>query len=377
MGLNIDFIDYSVDPFDSDSPSPARYRTSKYSGSDPQFTIPSSPNFPDSRAGTPSRYFVYFPGIIDVSDLGGSYPATLYDEDSSVTMTRVTAAPNTNEYRIVTNTDSQLRTAIEFNSAQAGNTVSYDLYTLGSIVTANEFDNINNTSVTTDDLTVNNQGTIIVEDQKATTTNGGTFTSGAWRKRDLNTEVYDDNSHCKLTSALAYAGQTGNFTIGEVVTGATSSATGTIVFDEDAGATGTLYLIDVLGSFGASESISDPIAGAATSNGTQTDGNQMWLNSGTYAAYIKCPALQVSSHQARLYDQTGSATLCTGSNEVSGAGDTTATSSVINGSFTLSVNSVVEIQHYASATKANNGFGAANAFGLNEVYTTGKLNKLL
>lgn len=40
----------------------------------------------------------------------------------------------------------------------------------------------------------------IVADQKATNTNGGTFTSGAWRTRDLNTEVYDPDNIVSIAS---------------------------------------------------------------------------------------------------------------------------------------------------------------------------------
>lgn len=41
---------------------------------------------------------------------------------------------------------------------------------------------------------------VILEDQKSTGTSGGTFTSGADRTRDLNTEVRDSNSYCTLSS---------------------------------------------------------------------------------------------------------------------------------------------------------------------------------
>ena len=34
----------------------------------------------------------------------------------------------------------------------------------------------------------------VIEDQKTSGTNGGTFTSGDWRVRDLNTEVFDTDS---------------------------------------------------------------------------------------------------------------------------------------------------------------------------------------
>lgn len=40
---------------------------------------------------------------------------------------------------------------------------------------------------------------IILQDQKTQNTQGGTFTSGAWRTRDLNTEVVDTGSHCTLS----------------------------------------------------------------------------------------------------------------------------------------------------------------------------------
>jgi len=44
------------------------------------------------------------------------------------------------------------------------------------------------------------RGTIILEDQKSSGTDGGTFTLGAWRTRDLNTEVADSNGDCTLSS---------------------------------------------------------------------------------------------------------------------------------------------------------------------------------
>lgn len=40
----------------------------------------------------------------------------------------------------------------------------------------------------------------ILEDQKATTTGGGTATSGSWETRDLNTEVYDPESVLSISS---------------------------------------------------------------------------------------------------------------------------------------------------------------------------------
>ena len=41
---------------------------------------------------------------------------------------------------------------------------------------------------------------VILQDQKSSGTNGGTFTNGDWRTRDLNTEVADTHNICTLSS---------------------------------------------------------------------------------------------------------------------------------------------------------------------------------
>lgn len=41
---------------------------------------------------------------------------------------------------------------------------------------------------------------IVVSDQKTSGTNGGTFTSGGWRTRDINTEDYDGSSLCSIAA---------------------------------------------------------------------------------------------------------------------------------------------------------------------------------
>ena len=41
---------------------------------------------------------------------------------------------------------------------------------------------------------------ILIRDEKSSGTHGGTFTSGAWRTRDLNTEVVDTGSHASVAS---------------------------------------------------------------------------------------------------------------------------------------------------------------------------------
>lgn len=69
-------------------------------------------------------------------------------------------------------------------------------------------------------------------------------------------------------STLAYITQTGNFALGQVVTGGTSGATGRIIADADGGATGTLTLRDIVGEFINGETLTDPLGGAAIANGT-------------------------------------------------------------------------------------------------------------
>lgn len=46
----------------------------------------------------------------------------------------------------------------------------------------------------------NNSAVAVLQDQKASGTQGGTFTSGAWRTRDLNTEVSDPAGIVSLAS---------------------------------------------------------------------------------------------------------------------------------------------------------------------------------
>jgi hypothetical protein len=82
-------------------------------------------------------------------------------------------------------------------------------------------------------------------------------------------------------ASLAYDTQTGNFTVGNVLTGANSGATGRIIADDDAGATGTLTLQDVVGAFEDDEIITDGATGSATANGTQSTSDAQVLGRST------------------------------------------------------------------------------------------------
>lgn len=73
-------------------------------------------------------------------------------------------------------------------------------------------------------------------------------------------------------ATLGYDAQTTNFTVGALLTGATSGCTARIVGDSDSGATGTLTVRSIIpganGFFQDNEPLSDSSGGAATANGT-------------------------------------------------------------------------------------------------------------
>ena len=101
----------------------------------------------------------------------------------------------------------------------------------------------------------------------------GSVARGAWY---YNNYIYiagtgstgGDVSRVGPLNTLPYDGQSGNFTVGLTVTGGTSGATGKIIADVDAGATGTLTLQTISGIFVDNEAITDTSTGAAVVNRT-------------------------------------------------------------------------------------------------------------
>ena len=110
-----------------------------------------------------------------------------------------------------------------------------------------------------------------------------------------------------------------------------------------------------------------------TGGNASISANQITLDAGTYECVIVCPGFDVGRHQAKLYDTTGAADLILGSNENTAV--LTATSSLVVGRFTLSVQSVLEIQHRCNTTRNTDGFGTNNNWGV-EVYTFAELRKV-
>ena len=71
----------------------------------------------------------------------------------------------------------------------------------------------------------------------------------------------------RVSQTLAYDAQTGNFTTGLILVGATSGASAVILEDSDSGVTGTLTLGNIKGVFQDNEIITDGSTGSATANG--------------------------------------------------------------------------------------------------------------
>jgi len=71
----------------------------------------------------------------------------------------------------------------------------------------------------------------------------------------------------RITRTLDYDSQTSNFTVGDVVTGGTSGATAIILEDSDGGATGTLTLGSISGTFQTGEALTDPDGGDGNADG--------------------------------------------------------------------------------------------------------------
>jgi len=159
----------------------------------------------------------------------------------------------------------------------------------------------------------------ILADQKPDGTQGGTFTAGAWRTRDLKTTAISDPD--------------------SIVSSIQSST-------------------------------------AETQSDGSNMGHSFTLAAGTYLIEYSAPAFDTDAHQAKLYDITGSADLNFGTSEHSGSGDSTSTRSIGKFIHTITSANVYEIRHYAETTRSGAGFGLASASSNIEVYTMVTITKL-
>lgn len=128
----------------------------------------------------------------------------------------------------------------------------------------------------TDDVYIYSYGTKTAAYNKTTGTS--TIIKSNWTSGSFSGQRYGDYFFIgngiekihRISQTLAYDAQTGNFTVGLKITGATSGATAIILQDSDSGATGTLTLGSITGTFQDNEIITDTSTGSATVNGTLT-----------------------------------------------------------------------------------------------------------
>lgn len=103
--------------------------------------------------------------------------------------------------------------------------------------------------------------------------------------------------------------------------------------------------------------------------------NQLTLKAGKWEIDAYVVAYQVDRHQTRLQDITGASTLIIGTSSRSNAGTFFQGVSVLKDRFTLAVDSILEIQHECSLTRAPDGFGDAANFA-SEVYLMATFTKI-
>tara|TARA_R110000824_G_scaffold28180_7_gene95001 strand:+ start:9027 stop:9968 length:942 start_codon:yes stop_codon:yes gene_type:complete len=108
--------------------------------------------------------------------------------------------------------------------------------------------------------------------------------------------------------------------------------------------------------------------------------NVISLPAGVYHIHATVPAYQVDGHQAFLWKTNGSATeLVTGSSAyaTTGTGAGLSNASIIDGTFTLSVDSTLEIRHMTNTNRFSFGLGRSHGiFGRVEIFTQATFTKL-
>lgn len=103
-----------------------------------------------------------------------------------------------------------------------------------------------------------------------------------------------------------------------------------------------------------------------TANIANLTSNQITLPAGTYKVHASAPFYRGSGEQMRLYNITNSSVLVTGNTSSSATTDNTETINEINGIFTLTAQSILQLQYQVSISNAA-GLGQGLSFGP-EVY---------
>jgi len=113
-------------------------------------------------------------------------------------------------------------------------------------------------------------------------------------------------------------------------------------------------------------------------SGASLGSNQITLSAGTYEVVASAPARGSQNHKVYLYDTTGAIDLLIGSSADTSTDPSyrVQTTSVVQGRFTLSTTSVLELRHYITAALATSGLGAAVSSGQVEVYADVQIRKV-
>ena len=150
------------------------------------------------------------------------------------------------------------------------------------------------------------QRTAYIKDVKPSGTNGGTFTSGSWQTRDLNT-VEGDSAIASVSS------------------------------------------------------------------------NQFTLQAGEYEIEGFTQGFRCNGHTAKIRNITDASDvdslIGTPESSLSGIGDSQSYSK-FSGKLTITTTKVFELQHRCSTTRATDGFGIPNGFGVDEVFSVVKITKI-
>jgi hypothetical protein len=114
-----------------------------------------------------------------------------------------------------------------------------------------------------------------------------------------------------------------------------------------------------------------------TGSNASVAANQITLAAGTYRVRASAPAVNGGAHQARLYDITNSAVLCSGTSAYCPNG-ASQSESVVIGRFTIAGSTVIELQHRVQSSQGTFGLGVSSGAQFTvteEVYATVELWK--
>jgi hypothetical protein len=100
------------------------------------------------------------------------------------------------------------------------------------------------------------------------------------------------------------------------------------------------------------------------------------LPAGTYEVTAVAPATEVNANKLRLQDTTTPATLIQGQNTFASGFGGARSNAPLQGVFTITATTNVELQHRCGTTITTNGLGTACNFSDNEIYATIQIVKL-